>query len=197
MPWVMDHMWAHHYFREQTSRSMCYGCEHTDTSENKPCMPCVMGVSTLILQRQTLHAMCYGCEHTDTSENKPCVPCVMGVSTLILQRTNLACHVLWVWAHPSFREQTLRFMLWMWAHPYYLHNLDLEREACMPCVVGIGTPRLFWLRLVKKPRICHGCGLSPVFPGGSVFLHIVCCMGEGTPMAYEQAFYWNAYVYYY
>ena len=128
------------YFRAETLRAVCCGCEHTHTLERKPYVQYAVGLSTPILQRGNLTCSC-GCEHTHTSERKPYVQYAVGVSTPILQRGNLMCSMLWVWAHPYFREETLCAvhcgcgvshtlvkrqpcfqtcqMFWVWPHPRY------------------------------------------------------------------------------
>ena len=46
--------WAHPYLREETLHAVHHRCEHTHTSERKPRMLYIIGVSTPILQRGNL-----------------------------------------------------------------------------------------------------------------------------------------------
>ena len=52
-------MWAHPYFREETSHAVHHRCEHTHTSERKPHMLYIIGVSTPIPQRGNLKCLKY------------------------------------------------------------------------------------------------------------------------------------------
>ena len=141
MSWV----WAKQNYRENYMCCRC-GYVYTHTTERKPCMLYVVGVSKAILQKKryvlymwvwaypyhgekTLHAVCHGHEQT------LCAVCRGCEQTL--------CTMLWVWANFMF------CMLWVWVHQYYL-----ARKPYMLHVMGVTTTAIFWDSCEKR----YGCG---------------------------------------
>ena len=77
----------------------------------------------------------------------------VGVSTTTLQRGNLMCSMLWVWAHPYFREETLCAVCCVCEHTH-----TSEERPYVLFIVGVESPiPLLRSSLVFRHARCSEC----------------------------------------